>query len=187
MFLDGLRTRGLDTQSIVVVFGDHGEAFGQHDGNYGHSIFIYEENVRVPLVMAMPSSPSGQSGSNATRPGSQAGARVDRLASVIDITPTILDLLGLPAARLHEGTSLLQPRHRMALFYTDYTIGWLGLRDGCWKLMHELESRRSRLFDLCADPSETRDVSASEPVRVAAYRDRVERWSAAQRAIMGAR
>jgi lipoteichoic acid synthase len=173
VFLDGLRARGLDEQSIVVAFGDHGEAFGQHDGNYGHSIFIYDENVRVPLVIGLPPEPIKVPA---------GGVRVGRLASVVDITPTVLDLLGLPPAALHHGTSLLEPRDRMALFYTDYTLGWLGLRDGCWKLMHEVESRRSRLFDVCADPAETRDLSANEPVRVTAYRDRLERWSAAQRA-----
>ncbi|HYN09199.1 MAG TPA: sulfatase [Vicinamibacterales bacterium] len=171
VFLDGLRARGLDTETLVVVFGDHGEAFGQHDGNFGHSIFIYEENIRIPLIMG-----SAASGEDAL------GTRVRRLASVIDITPTILDLLGMPAARLHEGTSLLEPRDRMALFYTDYTLGWLGLRDGCWKLLYEIESRRSRLFDVCADPGEKADRSEAEPVRVATYRDRLERWGAAQRA-----
>jgi hypothetical protein len=169
--LDGLRARGLDERSVVVVYADHGEAFGQHDGNYGHSIFIYEENVRVPLVIRMPPSPQ----------------RVGRVASVVDITPTILDLLGLPASPLHDGTSLLEPRDRMALFYTDYTLGWLGLRDGCWKFMYEVESRRARLFDLCVDPAETKDLSASEAIRVAAYRDRLDRWSAAQRARMNER
>ena len=175
--LDGLRTRGLDKQSIVIVFGDHGEAFGQHDGNYGHSIFIYEENVRVPLVIGMP--PKDRTDARAATAG---GVRVGRLASVIDLAPTILDLLGLPAAPLHEGASLLEPHDRMALFYTDYTVGWLGLRDGCWKLLLEVESRRSRLYDVCTDPSESKDRSASEPVRIAAYRDRLERWSKAQRA-----
>jgi sulfatase-like protein len=168
--LDGLRGRGLDSQTLIVVFGDHGEAFGQHDGNYGHSIFIYEENVRVPLVIAQPGA---------------TPLKVGRVASVIDIAPTILDLIGLPAAPRHEGTSLLEPRGRMALFFTDYTLGWLGLRDGCWKFLYEVESRRSRLFDVCADPAETADRSRSEPARVAAYRDRVERWSAAQRAKFG--
>lgn len=168
VLLDGLRARGLDKNSVVVVYADHGEAFGQHDGNYGHSIFIYDENVRVPLVIRLPSGP----------------LRVKRVASVVDIAPTILDLLGLPGSPAHDGTSLLEPRDRMALFYTDYTLGWLGLRDGCWKFVHEVESRRSRLFDLCADPSENKDLSATEAVRVTAYRDRVERWSAAQRARM---
>lgn len=182
VFLDGLRTRGLDKQSIVIVFGDHGEAFGQHDGNYGHSIFIYEENVRVPLVIGMPPGRIEPEGRTDARASAAGGVRVGRLASVIDLAPTILDLLGLPAAPLHEGASLLEPHDRMALFYTDYTLGWLGLRDGCWKLMFEVESRRSRLYDVCTDPSESKDRSASEPVRIAAYRDRLERWSAAKRA-----
>jgi arylsulfatase A-like enzyme len=175
VLLDGLRARGLAGETLLVVFGDHGEAFGQHDGNFGHSIFIYEENVRIPLVIGRVAGMEGLT-----------GIRVKRLASVIDIAPTILDLLGMPPAKLHEGTSLLEPRDRMALFYTDYTLGLLGLRDGCWKMIHELESHRSRLFDLCGDPAETVDRAATEPARVAAYRDRLERWSAAQRAEISA-
>jgi hypothetical protein len=170
--LDGLRSRHLGERTTVILFGDHGEAFGQHAGNRGHSMFIYEENIRVPLVVSMP--------------GLGSGLRVRRTASVIDITPTILDLLGLPAAPLHEGASLLGPRDRMALFYTDYTIGWLGLRDGCWKFIHEVESRRSRIFDVCADAAETVDRSGGEPTLIEAYRDRLERWSAAQRAAITA-
>ena len=53
-FLDGLRQRGLDRRTMFVVVGDHGEAFGQHDGNFGHSLFIFEENIRVPLFFALP-------------------------------------------------------------------------------------------------------------------------------------
>jgi glucan phosphoethanolaminetransferase (alkaline phosphatase superfamily) len=170
--LDGLRARHLGDRTLVILFGDHGEAFNQHAGNYGHSLFIYEENIRVPLVVSMP--------------GLASGMRVRRTASVIDITPTILDLLGLPAAPRHEGASLLVPRDRMALFYTDYSIGWLGLRDGCWKFIHEVESKRSRLYDVCVDPEEIVDRSGGDPTLVEAYRDRLERWSAAQRAAITA-
>ena len=52
--MNGLRSRGLDTSTIVVVVGDHGEAFGQHEGNFGHTLEIYEENVRVPMIFASP-------------------------------------------------------------------------------------------------------------------------------------
>jgi len=161
----------------MVVFGDHGEAFGQHDGNFGHSLFIYDENVRVPLLITTIGSTSLP-----RLPAPSRASRVRRVASVIDIAPTILDLLGLPADPLHEGASLLAPRERMALFYTDYTLGWLGLRDGCWKYAYEIDSRRSRLFDVCADPGETADRSREETRRVDAYRDRLEQWSGAQRA-----
>jgi len=165
--VDGLRARSLDTRTLFVIAGDHGEAFGQHPGNFGHSLFIYEENIRVPFVIAAP--------------GALTARRVDRTVSSIDTTPTILDLVGLPRSPDHEGVSALDPRRRMALFYTDYALGWLGLRDGCWKYMFALESRRSHLFDLCADPGETADRGAGHPDRVAAYRERVERWSSAQR------
>lgn len=164
-FMDGLQSRGRGDRTLYVVYGDHGEAFGQHDGNYGHSIFIFDENVRIPLIVHTPTGTTGTT-----------GTRVRRVASVIDIAPTILDLLGLPAAPLHEGASLLKPRERMALFFTDYAIGWLGLRDGCWKAIVEVESRRSRLFDVCRDPRETADLSREQADRADAYRERLEAW-----------
>src|SRR6185369_14205292 len=54
VLLEGLRARHLDENTLFVFFGDHGEAFRQHDGNSGHSMFIYEENVRVPYIIAAP-------------------------------------------------------------------------------------------------------------------------------------
>ncbi len=164
--VDGLRSRGLERNTLFVVFGDHGEAFGQHPGNFAHTLFAYEENVRVPLVIAAPGAIAGQT-------------RVSRLASVIDIAPTIMALLGLPRSARHDGTSLLAPGARMALFFTDYSLGWLGLADGCWKYLLEIDSNRSRLFDVCADPDEKIDRAQSEPERVRAYGDRVRRWAEA--------
>jgi lipoteichoic acid synthase len=52
--LKGLRDRGLDRETLIVAYGDHGEAFGQHPGNSGHTLFIYDENIRVPLIIAAP-------------------------------------------------------------------------------------------------------------------------------------
>jgi hypothetical protein len=168
VLFDGLRERRLDGNTLVVLYGDHGEAFGQHPGNFGHTLFIHDENVRVPLIIAGP-------------PGWSA-KRIGRVASAIDIAPTVLDLLGLAPERLHQGVSLLEPRGRMALFYTDYSLGWLGLRDGCWKFMFEIESARPQLYDICRDPDETLNLAAAEPLRSDAYRERVERWSEARRA-----
>lgn len=170
--LDGLRRLGLEENTLVIVFGDHGEAFGEHPGNFAHTLFIHEENIRVPYVIAAPGAISGQ-------------RRVRRLASVIDTAPTIVDLLGLPADGLHQGTSLLGPEPRMALFFTDYSIGWLGLADGCWKYLYDMDAGRSRLFDVCADPGESRDRAAEFAARVSAYRARVRAWAAAQKAALG--
>jgi phosphoglycerol transferase MdoB-like AlkP superfamily enzyme len=165
--LRGLRERKLDQKTLFVLYGDHGEAFGQHDGNIGHSMFIYEENVRVPLVIAAPGLIPGR-------------VRVPQTASVIDIEPTILDLLGQPIPSQLLGRSLLESANHMALFFTDYSLGFLGLSDGCWKFIFETDSGRSKLYDTCRDPGETADLSAREPSRVHAYRERLEQWIADQ-------
>jgi hypothetical protein len=155
---DGLRERGLLERTVWAVYGDHGEAFGEHEGNFGHTLFLYEENVRVPLVFWMP---------EAGRPA----ARARRVASLVDVAPTVLDLLG------HAGAtgSLLEPGARMALFATDYSQPLVGLRDGRWKLIVDLGTGRARLFDVEADPGETRDLAVREAARVAVWRARIER------------
>jgi arylsulfatase A-like enzyme len=166
--LRGLRERGLDRNTLLVIHGDHGEGFGQHPGNFAHSLFIYEENVRVPLLIA---------GSGLV----PEQVRVRRTASLIDVAPTVLDLLGLPSPQAYQGRTLLEAGSPMALFFTDYSLGLLGLRDGRWKFIFELETGRPKLFDLQADPEEKEDLSGRFVERVAAYRQLLLRWSAAQR------
>jgi arylsulfatase A-like enzyme len=167
--IKGFRDRGLDRDTLFVIFGDHGEAFGQHPGNFAHTLFIYEENVRVPYIIVAPGVIDGSK-------------RVMRLASAVDTMPTILDLLGLEVPAGLDGVSLLSPQPRVSLFFTDYSLGWLGLADECWKYLYQLEARRSYLFDVCVDPGEQADRAAGQPVRVAAYRDLVQQWAAAQKA-----
>ena len=169
--IKGLRERGLEDHTLFVVFGDHGEAFGQHEGNYGHSLFLYEENIRVPYLIAAPGL-------------IKEPVRVTRTISLIDAAPTILDLLGSPSPSGYQGLSALEAQRHMALFYTDYSLSLIGLRDGCWKYIYELESGRSKLFDLCADAAESTDLSSFHPDRVAAYGVRLSRWASAQKALI---
>jgi lipoteichoic acid synthase len=164
----GLRGRKLDDRTLIVVQGDHGEAFGQHPDNFAHSLFIYDENIRVPYLIAAPGLITDH-------------VRSAGVASVIDTTPTILDLLGYPVPVQHQGQSLLRPETRPAFFYTDYSLGWLGLRDSCWKYLYEIDSDRSKLFDVCSDPDEIRNRSGDFEARAREYRVRVQRWASAQR------
>src|SRR5438034_6073472 len=114
-------------------------------------------------------------------PGIQEGGlRVRRTASLIDTAPTILDLLGLAVPAGFQGNSLLRPGNRMALFFTDYSLGFLGLRDGCWKYIFEIDSSRSKLFNLWSDPDEIHNLSAQFPERVRAYNQLLQGWSASQ-------
>jgi hypothetical protein len=84
----------------------------------------------------------------------------------------------------HQGVSLFSAAPRMALFFTDYSLGWLGLRDGCWKYQFQIDAARSSLFDVCRDPEETTNIAAGQAIRVRAYRERLEQWSVAQRRLI---
>lgn len=168
VLIDGIRARGLEKNTLWIVLGDHGEALGQHEGNYGHTFFLYEENVRVPFLIAAPGAFAREQRSRTT-------------VSLVDTAPTILDLLGLPVPPEHQGRSALNGQARMALFFTDYSLGLVGLRDGQWKFFHELESRRSKLFDLVHDPRESVDLSNDHSTRVATYERILRTWSAAQK------
>ena len=166
--VQGLRDRGLDGNTLWIILGDHGEAFGQHAGNYGHTFFLYDENVRVPFVIAAPGVTEGHT-------------RVGRVVSLVDTAPTILDLLGLPIPGGYQGRSMLESVPGMALFFTDYSRPLVGLRDGRWKFVYELDTARGRLFDMERDPAETTDVSAQMEGRAAWYAERLRSWSAAQK------
>ncbi|MDA1015390.1 MAG: sulfatase [Planctomycetota bacterium] len=166
----GLRDRSLEQNTLLIVVGDHGQAFGQHADNFGHTFFLYEENIHVPLMIAAPAM--------------RDAVRVSRVVSVLDVAPTIMELCGRSVPTDFQGSSLLHPRQQMALFFTDYSLGFLGLRDGKWKLIHELESGRSNLFDLGSDPDERHNVAGDSPEQAESYRQHLLKWCAAQRALL---
>ena len=167
--IHGLQARGLDQRTLWIILGDHGEAFGQHEGNYGHTFHLFDENVRVPFVVAAP--------------GLLAHAIRDRrIVSLLDTAPTVLDLLGVPAPRQYEGSSMLDGRPRRALFFTDYSLMLAGLRDGPRKIISDLRSGRSRWFDVEHDPAEKVDLAARHPEETRRYARLLAEWVAVTRA-----
>jgi hypothetical protein len=166
--LRGLEDRGLDRSTLVIIIGDHAEAFEQHPGNNGHTFFLYEENVRVPFLIVAPGL-------------IEEPLRVSRVASLLDTAPTVLDLLGLSIPESNQGRSLLDGPDEMALFCTEYSLLLVGLRDERWKFVYDLDTGRAALFDLREDPEEKIDLSSQLPARTAAYTDHLSRWAAAQK------
>jgi len=171
--IEGLRRRGLYDKTLFVIFGDHGEAFGQHPGNYGHTLFVHEENIRVPYMIAAPGL-------------IYEPIRVHRVASLVDTFPTILDLLGYSIPDGYQGRSLLNGQTNLALFCTDYSLGFLGLRDERWKAIYQIESNQTQLYDLENDPDEMRDLAGRFPERVETYRNHLQHWAAAQKYLITA-
>jgi hypothetical protein len=151
------------TNTLVVIYGDHGEAFGEHAGNYGHTLFLYEENVRVPLIV--------------WAPGIIPPGRTSRVTSLIDIAPTICDLLGVPAPATFQGLSLLAEFTQPALFMTDYSLRLSGLREGPWKYIHEQGSGFRRLYNLSLDPAERTNLAGAHPAIVESMHAQLFGWN----------
>jgi len=161
--LAALRDLGLEEDTRVVYTSDHGEMCGAH-GLFGKSC-LFEESIGVPLIVAGPDIP--------------AGAVVDAPVSQVDLFPTILEAVGVPPAAEDAalpGLSLwpeieaARPRTAFAEYHAAGSrSGSFMLREGRWKLIYHVGMPR-QLFDLDADPGETRDLGPDHPEA-----DRLER------------
>ena len=167
--LAGLGDLGLLDNTVVVLLSDHGEEFFEHGGlDHGHS--LYEELIRVPLVIRFPG-------------GLASGMRIARQVRLIDIMPTLIDYLDVPGEFEFEGVSLmpavkgLDPAVRAAgrLLPPDECLSEAMRRTNTvksitsfpWKLIEDISSGEASLFNLDSDPTEQRDLHDSEPERAA--------------------
>ena len=159
-----LRERGLADDTLVIITGDHGEAFANPHGQRGHAWSVYEEEVHVPLMIWNPR----------LFPG---GGRSNAIGGHVDLNPTVADLLGLKPPGEWQGHSLFDPARPERAFFMAIAGGNVfGVREANWKYMYDVTSGRESLFNLATDPKELRDVSASEPGRAQELRARVAAW-----------
>lgn len=159
-----LRERGLADDTLVVVTGDHGEAFQDPRGHRGHGFMIYQEDIHVPLVIWNPRLFA-------------AGRRVPEVCAHVDVNPTLLDILGIEPPREWQGHSLFEPARPQRAFFVSGAGDYLfGLREGPWKYIFEATDGREELFDLLQDPGESRSVAAAEPARCERMRQRIAAW-----------
>ncbi len=166
--LDALGSDRLST--LVVVAADHGESFGEH-GEVGHSIYLYDTTLRVPLLM------------------SGAGLPRDRTiadpVALVDVAPTALALLGITSFDA-DGIDLAPAFAGLALPARDlYAESFAPLLDFGWSPLQSIRSRqwkyidapRPELYDVVQDPSETRDLSKGNPSRITELHEQVARRS----------
>lgn len=162
-----LRREGLSEDSIIMAMGDHGEAFGQH-GLQHHDNVYFDEVLQVPLVIRAPGLIS-------------AGTAVTGSRSLLDVTPTLLDLLGLPhRPEVLPGHTLLRSapptRRYFACWYDDICVGYVA---GPEKLVLLPLARTWVHFHLGIDPAERRP--RVEPRDMADEAGELRRWLDAHR------
>jgi arylsulfatase A-like enzyme len=177
--LDHLKRTGLLRHTLVAVTSDHGEEFGEH-GGYEHLRTLYEEVIRVPLVL----------GGLDLQPRIAQGQ-----VSLLDLAPTILEALGLPAQPSHRGRSLLGALVPKDAYGETDASGFVGprrtrklfLRSGMTggKLVLTLdrgsgEVLKEEWFDLARDPREASRAPLATNISTH-WRDRLlRRWLAAR-------
>jgi arylsulfatase A-like enzyme/Flp pilus assembly protein TadD len=151
--IDDLKNANLLEQTLVVIVGDHGEAFGEHQ-EYGHAIFCYEQNLKVPLVFYNPRVFSGK----------LKGLRVKDRVSLIDIMPTILELYGQEIPGQIQGQSFAhlftgQKEKKERTFYIESMhgkeeMGWAPLTGIIYEQYKYISLPEPELYDLTADSNE---------------------------------
>jgi arylsulfatase A-like enzyme len=178
-----LEASGIEEETLVVIDSDHGETLYDHDHYFDHH-GLYECTLKVPLVFRFPGRVP-------------AGRRVADVVHMKDVTPTILDLLGIKTGVAFDGSSLtplMHGRKRLQepeMYITEATWqrkhGW---RTPQWKLIRALEPDfhfhpEVELYNLITDPDENDNVASREPGVVAMLTERMNAHIARREAQTG--
>jgi arylsulfatase A-like enzyme len=176
---------GILDDTLVILTADHGEGLGEH-GWQNHGPVLYEEAMRVPLVVRWPGTIAG-------------GRTIEAPVALVDLPRTVLDLAGvatpLPgdegrslAPALRDGAAL-DAEHPVFLqrrrFRSKRTRGVrvrgekLGVRVGQWKYVEAKDEGTRELYDLSRDPGELENLVDANPVEARRLADVLARWSAA--------
>ena len=159
--LDALRSQGLYDESLIVLTADHGDAFFGH-GRFGHNRTLYDDMVRIPLMMKFP------------RSAGIAPRRIGALVETVDVLPTLFEFLGFPLPARFEGESLWplisdpqsvpSAAHQEVVLATN-RLDQHAIRAGSYKYIEHMDGKQE-LYDVEADPAEQHDLSTEQPERM---------------------
>lgn len=147
-----LHDLGLLDRSLVIITADHGESFGAH-GTFGHGDSVYQEEVRVPMIVKLP--------------GQHEGRRIPGRVSGVDVLPTVAALLGLQVPPGVDGRSMLSPDRDPGRAVISASYGREGLQARAVFWRHDKLVKRvghsPELYRLDLDPREQHDIAGDAP------------------------
>ncbi|MGH7337869.1 MAG: sulfatase, partial [Myxococcota bacterium] len=171
-----LEAAGRLDDTLVVVTSDHGEQFWEH-GGWRHGNSMYEHQLRVPLVVHLPQPLRQRFAAGA--PGRLAGAVIDEPVALVDLAPSLYELLEIPATHAMHGRSFVPllrgvaggRREILSENTNSNDLEWKSLRTERFKFIGRYPKGKRRpapprpflLFDLRRDPAEQQNVAATYP------------------------
>jgi phosphoglycerol transferase MdoB-like AlkP superfamily enzyme len=148
--VEHLKEKGLLERTILIIVGDHGQAFGQHHpNNFMHYRYSYNENLETPAIFYQPA---------LFRP-----KVIEFPTSHVDILPTLLDALRIPyPPKVFDGESLFNYKlRRKSIFFYGYEESISSLDNHLIKVQYSLKKSRCWAFDLRVDPDEKNPLDCS--------------------------
>ena len=133
--------------TLIILTADHGENFFEH-GELGHGVIVYNENLRIPLVISHP----GLFPEQKRRP---------EPVGLIDVFPTLATLIGRDPPAQAQGFDVLRedrPREVYIERFFPGGAGLLKLQNEKWSLIYHTLTKKTQLFDLASDPAERHNV-----------------------------
>jgi arylsulfatase A-like enzyme len=152
-----LKELGLDGETIVVIVADHGEEFLEHGGNL-HGVTLYNEVTHVPLIFSIPGIPGPRTFDNAV--------------SLVDVMPTVLEVLDIEMPAPADGRSLLpiisgeSTGRASGDIYCELSDHLTALIRGNWKLIYDSKIDCFELYDIGGDYREIRNLAGTDSAAV---------------------
>lgn len=167
ILIDYLKKNGLYNDSIIIIIADHGEAFGEHNLYLEHAHTLYDELLRVPLIIKFPGQTFG-------------GSIISKQVRLVDVMPTILEYLDLAIPEYIDGESLIPLINAKGRYGGEFAFSKTDIMNAIrteeWKLIYHEGGNKYELYNLKQDPGELNNLINEEKIQFESLKARLDKW-----------